>query len=211
VISLPQAGVSWPGRGECGSCNVCCDAIGVPDLGKPFYARCPHLIPNSAGGGCGIYHTRPGRCREYRCAFHMGILGEKEDRRPDHCGVLFQIEPHNGKWYLGMFEVIPGAANTEKARYLRDMILKSKLVRHLNFGSPPVRLIPYGADVPVEYAIDPAYDWKSPDDPGIMKIEGASLVFAGKCRELLMPHKTATDAQASTAPPDSDLAPDHEA
>src|SRR5438132_100694 len=121
MISLPQFHRPAPAA-DCGTCNACCIAPGQPDLGKPFYARCMHLVEV----GCGIYPTRPARCRAYRCAWHLGILGERVDRRPDHCGALFQFENDQGKWFLGIYEMIPGAAGHEKVLYLKDIILSSK-------------------------------------------------------------------------------------
>src|SRR6185312_2632272 len=101
AVSLPQLSKAPPSA-NCGPCTLCCDAIGVPDLGKPFFARCSHLTDK-----CGIYETRPEMCRAYRCAWHLGILGERVDRRPDHSGVLFQFEYLGGYWHLGIYEVIP--------------------------------------------------------------------------------------------------------
>src|ERR1051326_1825975 len=87
MLALPQFHKSPPAA-DCGPCTACCIAPGMPDLGKPFYARCYHLTDN-----CSIYHDRPDRCRQYRCAWHLNLLGERTDRRPDQSGVLFQFEP----------------------------------------------------------------------------------------------------------------------
>jgi Fe-S-cluster containining protein len=73
---------------SCGTCTACCDIIGVQELGKPYYARCVHLKE-----GCAVYPNRPGTCRGYRCIWHLGLLGDKTERRPDNLGVMFQIEP----------------------------------------------------------------------------------------------------------------------
>jgi hypothetical protein len=185
LVSLPQFHRAPP-KDNCGPCTVCCDAIGVPDLGKPFYARCPHLKENV---GCQNYEHRPGRCREYRCVWHLGILGERVDRRPDHCGVLFQLQPDtSGNWYIGMFEVIPGSLKSDKALYLRDIILASKQIRHLRLGTPPVHMYPYGVDVPTGFPISPAYDYAPPEPPMPIEPCGSSaILFTGHQHELIMP------------------------
>ena len=79
MISLPQVHGDPPGEG-CGTCTACCDVIGVDSVGKPYYARCPHLDRDHPGGGgggggaCTIYADRPHTCREYRCLWHLGML-----------------------------------------------------------------------------------------------------------------------------------------
>jgi hypothetical protein len=151
VISLPQLSKDPP-RPGCGECTACCDVIGVLELGKPYYARCEHL-----NCGCGIYTSRPQQCAQYRCAWHAGMLGDRVDRRPDKTGVIFQYEPENGKWVLGIYEVVAGAADSDRTRYLRDMILTSKKTRHLPMASPVTRTFHYGANVSVSYPVSLAY------------------------------------------------------
>jgi len=160
--------------------------MGVSALGKPFFARCVHL---NAQVGCKIYETRPEHCRSYRCAWHLGILGERTDRRPDHTGILFQFEQLEGKWHLGIYEAIPGAfENMDRVNYLKDIILTSKKTAHLPMGNPAVRIYPWGADIPPEYPIDKAYShYNPPPPPTLLKREGNTWVFAGQRRELLMP------------------------
>src|SRR5687767_13254727 len=117
MINLPQFHKPPPAAG-CGACTACCQIPAVPELGKPYYARCYHVAE-----GCSIYNDRPERCRQFRCAWHLNILGDRVDRRPDHSGVMFQLDPAGGRWYLGIYELTPGAADTERTRYLRDIIL----------------------------------------------------------------------------------------
>lgn len=49
---------------SCGECSLCCKVMGVPEV-KPDYQWCPHCKPGR--GGCGIYSTRPDRCRDFHC------------------------------------------------------------------------------------------------------------------------------------------------
>jgi hypothetical protein len=182
-ISLPQVSKAPPSA-DCGPCTLCCDAIGVPDLGKPFYARCSHLQEH-----CGIYETRPQACRAYRCAWHLGILGERVDRRPDHVGVLFQFELLEGKWHLGIYEVIPGSLGSDRVNYLRDIILASKKIAHLSMGSPAVRVYPWGSDIPPEYPIAKEYShYDPPSPPTLLRRDGSQYAFAGQRRDFLMPN-----------------------
>jgi hypothetical protein len=186
VISLPQAHKPPPADG-CGPCNVCCDVSGVDALGKPYYARCPHLCDQSTTGGCRVYTDRPGQCAEYRCVWHLGILGPRTDRRPLECGVLFQLEPvASGRWGLGADENRPRALLTEKKMYQIRQLLTGQHTRHLALTAD-VHLVPYGADVPVLYPIADIYD-HTPPPPGIPTTpHGQMKLWSGGVRELLMP------------------------
>ena len=187
MVSLPQLHDPPPGDG-CGPCTACCDVIGVDTVGKPYYARCPHLDPLKNGASCGVYADRPGTCREYRCAWHLGYLGPRADRRPDQCGVVFQLEPQaGGRWLLAAYEHAPGSLMTDRTRFLIQQILTSKKTRHLSLA-PHVNLIPFGADLPVAFSIADYYDC-DPAPRGLpLKPHGQMKLFDGKVRQtLLMP------------------------
>ena len=185
TFSLPQFH-GPPPPDDCGPCNVCCDVVGVDAIGKPYYARCPHLNTESKTGGCGIYETRPEQCRAYRCPWHLGILGPRTDRRPLECGVLFQFEQENGRWCLVAYETRRGALLTDKTMFLIQQILTSKKTRHLALLSE-VQLIPYGADVPVTYAVSDIYAYTPPAAGIPMRPHGQMQMWDGGVRELLMP------------------------
>lgn len=75
---------------SCGTCDVCCTAMQVPELRKDDHVRCEHL----AQKGCGIYETRPQSCRAFRCVWlhEPGVI--PGEYRPDRCGVmLVGIQP----------------------------------------------------------------------------------------------------------------------
>jgi hypothetical protein len=185
VISLPTYHQPPP-PDNCGACTACCIIPAVPELGKPFYARCEHLAPAPAQG-CGIYDQRPGICRKYRCAWHLNAMGNRVDRRPDHCGILFQYEPgDDGKWYLALFELTPGAATTEKARFLSDIILRSKHMAHLPMGTPAIRIVPFGSDLKTDFIVSSKFEGGSGAD-GIFRPEGNAMVYTGRCRGILDP------------------------
>lgn len=196
MISLPLVHDPPPGGG-CGTCTACCDVIGVDTVGKPYYARCPHLDEAGAGdrgGACAIYTDRPHTCRQYRCLWHLGLLGAREDRRPDRCGVIFQLEPQpGGRWLLAAYESTPGALLTDRTQFLIQQILTGKKTRHLSL-MPQAQLIPFGAELPVTYPIAEAYP-RETEVPRVipLKPHGQMRIFDGKLRgELLMP-KAAAD------------------
>ncbi len=73
-----------PGR-QCGDCKVCCTALQIEDpaLHKKAGVTCRHL----SAGGCGIYDSRPGTCREFLCGWRL-FAALDDDWRPDISGVL---------------------------------------------------------------------------------------------------------------------------
>jgi hypothetical protein len=80
-----------PGR-ECGACSVCCVEMEIddPELSKPDYAPCAHLI---AGGGCAIQDRKPRTCRNWFCGWRF--LHLPDAMRPDRCGVMLAPELGN--------------------------------------------------------------------------------------------------------------------
>lgn len=67
----------------CGKCSACCIAPSISQSGfeKPMYEPCKHL----GQVGCGIYATRPGLCRRFRC----GWLDGADTERPDILGAVY--------------------------------------------------------------------------------------------------------------------------
>ena len=184
MVTLPQLH-DPPPAGGCGPCTACCDAIAVEDLGKPPYARCPHLRLDEPAAPCGIYEQRPGQCRRYRCAWHLGMLGPRTDRRPDQSGIIFQFEEAQGRWRLVAYETRPGSASDERVRYYAQLITASKKTRHLAI-LPEIHVMTYGADLGVQFDTDPRYG-NIPRIASPLDRRGQLMVFAGQKRELLMP------------------------
>jgi len=88
VASMPAIA---PGK-SCGSCIKCCTVMGVPELKKPSWDKCPHV---AAGTGCTIYAERPHSCRKFICGWlldpNMG-----PELKPDKCHVVFyQVNAQN--------------------------------------------------------------------------------------------------------------------
>jgi hypothetical protein len=80
---------------KCDGCTVCCTALAVEDLGKPYYVRCEHLKE----GGCGIYPTRPNSCKTYQCVWLQGCPILTDADRPDKSGYLINMEADDlGVW-----------------------------------------------------------------------------------------------------------------
>ena len=123
----------------CGECTACCSVKGVPELGKPGQVACRHLCQ----AGCGVYGRRPTSCREYACLWRQGLIDGDERRRPDQLGVLIDYEPFDripGTVRLVVWEIVPGAAQSEKVRYVVDKLLKThkqiKAVAYCAAGQP---------------------------------------------------------------------------
>ena len=93
-------------RGErvCGSCSLCCVVLRVDELRKLGGTPCLHQRDE---GGCGIYDSRPGICRAYRCLWLRGGLGE--DDRPDRLGAVLDVVGGAGEAWLEIRAACPDA------------------------------------------------------------------------------------------------------
>jgi hypothetical protein len=56
-----------PGR-SCGSCTLCCKAVGVAEIAKPGGVWCRHCV---SGKRCTIYEQRYASCRTFYCEWMM--------------------------------------------------------------------------------------------------------------------------------------------
>lgn len=133
----------------CGDCTACCRVKSVRELGKPSQTACRHLCQ----GGCASYASRPASCREYACLWRQGLIEGDERRRPDRLGVLIDYEPFAripGTVRLVVWEVVPGAAESEKVRYVVDKLLKTykqiKAVAYCAAGQPAYDDFPIDRD-----------------------------------------------------------------
>jgi hypothetical protein len=81
VASMPSIA---PGK-SCGSCTECCTVLGIPELKKKAWDRCPHV---ALGTGCTIYAERPNSCRKFTCGWLLDPdMGP--DLKPEICHVVF--------------------------------------------------------------------------------------------------------------------------
>ena len=60
---------------QCGSCTLCCKLLKIPETDSDKGSWCRHC---ETGKGCGIYETRPQRCRDFMCGYLIW------DAVPDH-------------------------------------------------------------------------------------------------------------------------------
>jgi hypothetical protein len=165
--------------------------LGIEELGKPFYSRCKHR----AEGGCAIYQdpARPVACGTFRCAWHAGIFGDGVERRPDRCGLMFDINPQARPQVLNVWEVIPGALKQDRLQYLIKKMRDHKLVRSLRFGLPAVVLFPYGSKQGLRFNVSDDYaGWTPPASPTLpIQPVGPQYPdqawFAGEVEPLRMP------------------------
>ncbi|WP_036259609.1 hypothetical protein [Methylocapsa aurea] len=82
-----------PGK-ACGDCSFCCKALEITQLAKPAGALCEHC---RAGGGCGVYATRPDICRDYECLW-KGDRGLGSQLRPDRVGAILMEDPDSDEY-----------------------------------------------------------------------------------------------------------------
>jgi hypothetical protein len=71
----------------CGSCQLCCKLVPVPEIHKAAGTRCEH---SKAGHGCTIYAARPFACRTWSCRW----LADPETAgmpRPDRCHYVIDL------------------------------------------------------------------------------------------------------------------------
>jgi hypothetical protein len=163
--------------------------LGVRELGKPYYGRCIHLRTAEAGDACGcaFYANRPNECREYRCAWHLGCLGPRTDRRPRESGLLVNLEPEQGRWRIDVYQTRPDSTPPDRIRFLAQQVMSSKRARHLPFH-PEIRFFPFGSDVPVVWAVSEIYPFDPPQAAALpVKRESGIATFAGKIRGFMMP------------------------
>lgn len=71
---------------SCGSCTVCCLALGIKEFDKPAGVICQHCT----GSQCGIYETRYDVCRSFLCGWRM-IPQLGDAWRPDRSGILMMV------------------------------------------------------------------------------------------------------------------------
>ena len=64
---------------SCGSCGLCCKVLDIDELSKPANRWCSHF---AKGGGCTIYGSRPGVCREFQCLW-LTSPGLGEEWKPN--------------------------------------------------------------------------------------------------------------------------------
>jgi len=122
---------------DCGSCQACCEVLGIKELGKPMWTRCEHQID----GRCDIYDHAPLTCRGYECLWRLGILDGDERRRPDHIGVILDfrgdgetISTPEDIRYIQLTEVWAGAAQQPNVVWMLNQIRQRYAVEIRQYG-----------------------------------------------------------------------------
>jgi hypothetical protein len=110
----------------CGACSLCCTVLRVDELRKLGGIACVH---QREAGGCGIYQTRPGICRAYRCLWLSGGLRDAD--RPDALGAVLDVVASGASPWLEIREAEPGMF--ERSARLRE-------IAHEYRRSMPVRI-----------------------------------------------------------------------
>lgn len=112
------------GKRPCDGCRECCRILGVAEIGKPQGAPCP----NECAAGCAVQATKPASCRDFDCAWSLGILADVEGWRPDRLGVMFwaQVHPEFGPIVV-IEECREGAFQDQKVRYVLTQASKQGL------------------------------------------------------------------------------------
>ena len=172
---------------DCGECTACCDVIGVQELGKPSYARCPHLNCN-----CTIYETRPQGCRNYRCVWHHGLLGDRPDWRPDKLGLLFDMNSDATGTRIAVCETVPGAlaANAGRLKHMIDRLRSHRAMKNVVYARIWLRLCHYGVAIRSSFPIAPLYGPSAqPHEDPQAQVDRAKgeVILTGPVRGLLMP------------------------
>jgi Fe-S-cluster containining protein len=154
VVTSPMLG-DWSGwmmddpvkTNKCGACTACCTALAIFDYPggvKPMMQRCPDLIqigfrtsaaePNRSVG-CAVYEDRPKSCREFECCWVNGIMGGRQDLRPDRIGIVLHVDSETPiGTALAVVEAWAGAAESPRAKEIIETIA----------GRQPVFLFQYG-------------------------------------------------------------------
>lgn len=123
----------------CGDCQACCTIVGIKELDKPNWTRCPHQY----AGGCDIYDERPPTCRGYSCLWQAGWLPPDKQLRPDHLGIILDLRNASGaetvragdEVTVQVWEVWPGALEDALVRRLLDGLARQHDVIVRRYGT----------------------------------------------------------------------------
>lgn len=96
----------------CGNCTACCKTHGILEFQKLAGEWCSHCDINV---GCKIYSVRPIECKEFQCAWLMGV-GESH-HRPDVTKIVpdYREIPVIGTTMF-FFELIEGSLSSDFVR-----------------------------------------------------------------------------------------------
>lgn len=128
----------------CGSCNACCNAVGVEELGKPYYTNCEH---QGSSKGCAIHGSHPASCKRYQCLWLTGNF--KWEDRPDMLGAVIHCENDDGLWIV--FLVFKAQPNLARIEELAEICRQDPGIRGVRFAK-------FSQVLNAGYPISPAYE-----------------------------------------------------
>ncbi len=111
---------------------MCCTIFEIPEVKKPLNTVCRHAGAPGAPG-CRIYSHRPEVCRNFECAWKLGLGGDRD--RPDELGVLlYTVNLEDGLPGLAIVESTPGAFDRPRVRQMIELYQSRKpgriILRH---------------------------------------------------------------------------------
>lgn len=126
---------------DCGTCQACCELMGVRELGKPYATRCQH----QCSSGCAIYEARPYGCRVFECLWRM-MPDMPLDMRPDKSGIMLYADRASaGGKALYLCEVWPDAFANMPDGFVKFM------ENYVNETQGKAVLVPYGKSQGVDF------------------------------------------------------------
>ncbi len=131
----------------CGTCTVCCSALAVKELHKPYYTPCKH----QCNKGCTIYNTKPTSCTGFECIW-LAIDKLPENTRPDRLGAIFSLEEDKHGLWLSVFYAKP--LNQEELKTKIEPLMLSLAKKAKCRG---IRIYPHNAIVGTAFAINNDY------------------------------------------------------
>src|SRR5580765_2057268 len=123
---------------SCGSCNLCCKLLAIPDLGKPARQWCAHAL--RPHGGCAVHELKTSTpsleaCLTFECVWLQSQRRvDPTERqpialRPNRCGVMMgPFNPENDKHLF--VHVDPGNPTS-----WREPIIQERLRAYLDRGA----------------------------------------------------------------------------
>jgi len=105
----------------CGGCTACCKTHGVLEIQKMAGVWCPK---SALGKGCSVYADRPNECRNFACAWLIGLIDEQY--RPDKIKIVPEYRAVTGiGTILWLWEVRKGAI---RSKFVNKWTLRNLLV-----------------------------------------------------------------------------------
>ena len=122
----------------CGDCQACCYVLGIAELQKPLWTKCP----NQCGKGCAIYETKPQECTDYWCLFSGGVFGSDIKLRPDKLGIFIDFrgaevsrKDRSPVSFLQLWETRPKAFHEKRVKQVIASLGKKFPMVFRKFGS----------------------------------------------------------------------------